>query len=93
MLDVPGTGQHVQGEIYHVDDQMLGFLDEFEDAPRYYKRKLEAVNIIAEPALPWLIKDVVGCWCYKMDNFKDDLLAKEHLVSYSTKNNPGYSEP
>ena len=102
LLDRPGLGHHVQGEVYQVDDDMLallgtihilrkhmlgreGFkngnfclfsvlktglsifgvgvqkasgchyviyewslLDEIEDVPRYYKRKLESVRIIGD---------------------------------------------
>lgn len=38
LLNVPGEGQHVQGEIYSVDDPMLKFLDWFEDCPQMYQR-------------------------------------------------------
>ncbi|XP_069035266.1 gamma-glutamylaminecyclotransferase isoform X2 [Lepisosteus oculatus] len=38
LLNVPGSGQQVRGEIYYVDKQMLQFLDKFEDCPRMYQR-------------------------------------------------------
>ncbi|KAL7866023.1 hypothetical protein SRHO_G00112700 [Serrasalmus rhombeus] len=38
LLNVPGKGQRVQGEIYSVDDQMLKFLDWFESCPQMYQR-------------------------------------------------------
>ncbi|XP_039358647.1 gamma-glutamylaminecyclotransferase isoform X4 [Mauremys reevesii] len=38
LLNIPGTGHHVTGEIYSVDDQMLQFLDEFEGCPDMYQR-------------------------------------------------------
>ncbi|MCJ8732296.1 hypothetical protein PDJAM_G00209740 [Pangasius djambal] len=38
LLNVPGEGQRVQGEIYSVDDPMLKFLDWFEDCPKMYQR-------------------------------------------------------
>ena len=46
LLDRPGLGHHVQGEVYEVCDDMLALLDQIEDAPRYYKRKRESVRII-----------------------------------------------
>lgn len=38
LLNVPGTGQRVHGEIYSVDQQMLHFLDRFEGCPEMYQR-------------------------------------------------------
>ena len=91
-MDRPGVGEHVQGEVYEVNIEMLELLDEIEDVPRYYKRKLEKVKIIREPCSKMKIGDVLECWCYKMDNFREDLLAdKTFLKSYTSKEFP-YSE-
>lgn len=38
LLNIPGHGHQVHGEIYKVDDQMLKFLDEFESVPTLYQR-------------------------------------------------------
>ncbi|KAM9820849.1 gamma-glutamylaminecyclotransferase B-like [Neosynchiropus ocellatus] len=38
LLNIPGQGQRVHGEIYRVDEQMLKFLDEFESIPTMYQR-------------------------------------------------------
>lgn len=38
LLNVPGTGQRVYGEIYRVDQKMLDFLDRFEHCPQWYQR-------------------------------------------------------
>ncbi|KAK7162261.1 hypothetical protein R3I94_004803 [Phoxinus phoxinus] len=38
LLNVPGSGQHVTGEIYSVDQQMLDYLDWFEECPLMYQR-------------------------------------------------------
>ena len=37
--------------------------------------------------------DILQCWCYKLDNFKEEMLEKPEafLVSYSAKTHP-YSE-
>ena len=42
-MDKPGTGHNIRGEIYEVDLQMLGKLDELEDHPNYYERRPEKV--------------------------------------------------
>ena len=78
---------------------MLSLLDELEDAPRYYKRKLESVRILVrndsnEEALllskaqtpAGTADDILQCWCYKLDNFKEDLIeGKTFLVSYTSQ--------
>lgn len=38
LLNIPGQGHRVQGEIYQVDDKMLKFLDDFEGVPTMYQR-------------------------------------------------------
>ena len=113
LLDRPGLGHHVQGEVYQVDDDMLALLDEIEDVPRYYKRKLESVRIIGDLMSPpeqspssisqtscrtdaaaASIGKIVQCWCYKLDNFKEEMMLANpasFLISYSAKNYP-YSE-
>ena len=35
-MDKAGVGKKIMGEIYEVDDKMLGKLDELEDHPRYW---------------------------------------------------------
>ncbi|XP_074483150.1 gamma-glutamylaminecyclotransferase B-like isoform X1 [Sebastes fasciatus] len=38
LLNIPGRGHRVRGEIYKVDDKMLEFLDDFESVPSMYQR-------------------------------------------------------
>lgn len=38
LLNIPGQGHRVQGEIYEVDEEMLRFLDDFECTPAMYQR-------------------------------------------------------
>lgn len=49
LLNLPGLGQRVQGEIYKVDEQMLRFLDDFECVPTRYQRtpvELEVKEVV-----------------------------------------------
>ncbi|KAG8004543.1 Gamma-glutamylaminecyclotransferase [Nibea albiflora] len=45
LLNIPGQGRRVQGEIYKVDDQMLKFLDDFEGVPTMYQRTLVELEV------------------------------------------------
>ena len=48
LLDMPGTGHNICGEVYEVDEKMLGKLDELEDHPTYYERRLEKVTMMED---------------------------------------------
>uniref|UniRef100_A0A3Q3FHL6 Gamma-glutamylaminecyclotransferase n=1 Tax=Labrus bergylta TaxID=56723 RepID=A0A3Q3FHL6_9LABR len=45
LLDLPGQGSRVRGEIYKVDDEMLNFLDDFESCPAMYQRTLVKLEV------------------------------------------------
>lgn len=45
MLNIPGQGHRVRGEIYKVDDKMLAFLDDFESCPHMYQRSLVKLEV------------------------------------------------
>ena len=74
-MDKPGTGHNICGEVYEVDDKMLGKLDELEDHPNYYERRLEKVSMMEDKqgGIYFLFIsyiDVPLWWKY----FSDDLL-------------------
>ncbi|KAK2492116.1 hypothetical protein MC885_011860 [Smutsia gigantea] len=46
LLDLPGRGLRVLGEIYAVDEQMLRFLDEFEGCPDMYQRTRVQIAVL-----------------------------------------------
>ncbi|XP_006101518.1 gamma-glutamylaminecyclotransferase [Myotis lucifugus] len=46
LLNLPGRGHRVFGEIYAVDEQMLRVLDEFEDCPDLYQRVRVSVEVL-----------------------------------------------
>ncbi|KAM7365549.1 hypothetical protein PAMP_016466 [Pampus punctatissimus] len=45
LLNIPGQGHRVHGEIYKVDEQMLKFLDDFESVPTMYQRTLVKLEV------------------------------------------------
>ncbi|TKC53344.1 hypothetical protein EI555_005659 [Monodon monoceros] len=48
LLNLPGQGRRVAGEVYAVDEQMLRFLDEFEGCPDMYQRTRVTVAVEGE---------------------------------------------
>lgn len=45
LLNIPGQGHRVHGEIYKVDDKMLKFLDDFESIPTMYQRTVVKLEV------------------------------------------------
>ncbi|CAJ1086764.1 LOW QUALITY PROTEIN: gamma-glutamylaminecyclotransferase [Xyrichtys novacula] len=45
LLNLPGQGHRVRGEIYKVDDKMLAFLDDFESCPSMYQRTVVKLEV------------------------------------------------
>lgn len=43
LLNKPGTGKNLKGEIYNVDETMLAKLDILEDYPRLYDRQIHEI--------------------------------------------------
>ncbi|XP_014245674.1 putative gamma-glutamylcyclotransferase CG2811 isoform X2 [Cimex lectularius] len=76
LLDTPGVGHHVEGEIYEVDKKMLLTLDILEDHPNFYKRRKEPVMLLEREEL---------CWTYFLHKFRPEMLKKEMLVSYNSR--------
>ncbi|XP_048754583.2 gamma-glutamylaminecyclotransferase-like isoform X2 [Ostrea edulis] len=56
LLNEPGTGMNVKGEIYDVDEKKMKFLDYFEDHPDMYRRTLISVehksSVKTQPNVP-----------------------------------------
>ncbi|XP_068124096.1 gamma-glutamylaminecyclotransferase [Hyperolius riggenbachi] len=79
LLEVPGTGHRIAGEIYMVDDQMLQFLDEFESCPDMYQRTIKRIEI-----LEWGGKEdspeerpaanTIECFVYSTTSYKAEWL-------------------
>ena len=45
LLDKPGTGYNVSGEVYEVNETMLSRLDILEDYPEFYDREQQDIHI------------------------------------------------
>ncbi|EDW02535.1 GH22048 [Drosophila grimshawi] len=78
LLNKPGIGYYVTGEIYEastVDDRMLKSLDSIEDCQDIYKREQQDMNIgIGEGTVP--------CWVYLLQKYPEKLLSLPYLSGY-----------
>ena len=79
LLDKPGLGYNIQGEIYEVSEILIEILDDFEGHPSYYKRREEAVNVM-QPEIGNVGKELV--WTYFMPKFKPEMLELQFLSDY-----------
>ena len=89
LLDAPGKGNLVTGEIYSVDQSMLDELDILEGIPKHYQRRLEKIVIqdyLAEDNTAEFKQDsILDCWIYVCGNFKEELLKLPFLTSFSNE--------
>ncbi|XP_018021565.1 putative gamma-glutamylcyclotransferase CG2811 [Hyalella azteca] len=96
LLRAPGVGEHVEGEVYEVDERMLAQLDVLEDHPKYYEREIRRVTLTpqageATPLTPAsettpptaASEATVDAWVYLLPSFKPAMLDLPRLKSYS----------
>lgn len=88
LLNLPGKGQHVQGEIYKVDDQMLRFLDWFESCPQMYQRTevlLEVEDCVVKDGERKAEEgNTTKAFVYSTTTYKPEWLNNETFSSYDS---------
>ncbi|XP_036425189.1 gamma-glutamylaminecyclotransferase C-like [Colossoma macropomum] len=92
LLNVPGKGQHVRGEIYSVDDQMLKFLDWFESCPQMYQRTrilLEVEHRIGEGEGTPKVGSTTEAFVYSTTTYEAEWLQKPIFDSYDAYGDHG----
>ncbi|XP_026886871.1 gamma-glutamylaminecyclotransferase C [Electrophorus electricus] len=92
LLNVPGEGQRVQGEVYRVDDQMLKFLDWFESCPQMYQRSqvlLELEDWVGEGEDALKVRSTFQAFTYSTTTYKPEWLQNSTFESYDSYGNHG----
>ncbi|XP_051745288.1 gamma-glutamylaminecyclotransferase C-like [Ctenopharyngodon idella] len=92
LLNVPGKGQRVQGEIYSVDQKMLEFLDEFEECPKLYQRttvQLEVQDGLGEGENTLKSGSFVNASVYSTTTYEPEWLQKPTYESYEAYGDHG----
>ncbi|XP_048053866.1 gamma-glutamylaminecyclotransferase B-like [Megalobrama amblycephala] len=85
LLNVPETGQRIQGEIYSVDKKMLDFLDEFEECPELYQRTTVQLEVQDGPKSGSIIK----AFMYSTTTYEPEWLQKPTYESYNASGDHG----
>lgn len=90
LLDKPGVGKVVTGEIYEIDDKMLKNLDILEDYPAWYIREKRNFELKSG-----MVSSKVTAWVYLLKTYKDSLLELPFIDEYKSKGSHGliYCEP
>merc|ERR1711953_1076500 len=83
LLDSPGDGLHIKGEVYRIDQKILDHLDILEAHPTLYNRRL--MKVVTEG-------HTLDCWTYMISDFREELLTEEFIEEYSSKITPWNAE-
>ncbi|KAF4118068.1 hypothetical protein G5714_000119 [Onychostoma macrolepis] len=92
LLNVPGMGQRVHGEIYCVDQKMLDFLDEFEACPELYQRTTVQVEVQdgdGEGANTLKPGRFMDAFVYSTTRYEPEWLQKPTYENYDTNGDHG----
>lgn len=99
LLNLPGTGHRVVGEVYRVDARMLAFLDDFECCPDMYQRtttQLEVEEWVGgegpSPGQQPVAGSVLEAFIYSTTSYQPEWLQLPHLENYDAYDgqNPPY---
>ncbi|XP_062957583.1 gamma-glutamylaminecyclotransferase [Cynocephalus volans] len=83
LLNLPGTGRYVQGELYDVDKRMLRFLDAFEGCPDEYQRTPLSVQVLQGDSGPQ--EAVVQCFVYSTATYPPEWARLPCLDCYDSQ--------
>lgn len=86
LLDVPGSGHRVSGEIYNVDQKMLQFLDDFEECPELYQRTSIQLEILKENGESGGVEEAS---VYSKIKYEPDWLQKPTYKNYNAYGDHG----
>uniref|UniRef100_A0A673UTG7 Gamma-glutamylaminecyclotransferase n=1 Tax=Suricata suricatta TaxID=37032 RepID=A0A673UTG7_SURSU len=85
LLNLPGQGRRVEGEIYAVDEQMLSFLDEFEGCPDMYQRTSVRVAVLEWEGAPHAPDGTLQCYVYSTASYPPEWVGLPHHDSYDSQ--------
>ncbi|XP_064644436.1 putative gamma-glutamylcyclotransferase CG2811 isoform X2 [Lineus longissimus] len=84
LLDVPGEGENITGEIFDVDDKMLKVLDDLENHPNFYQREIIPFTFKKDSQDKPTEDSTGSAWVYLMKEFNKKMLQLPFLKSYDS---------
>ncbi|XP_077199924.1 gamma-glutamylaminecyclotransferase [Paroedura picta] len=90
LLNSPGRGHRIAGEIYFVNDQMLQFLDEFEDCPNVYQRTPMRIEIVewegtsGTPEERPVVNSILECYSYSTTTYQPEWMDLPYYDNYDS---------
>ncbi|XP_061918154.1 gamma-glutamylaminecyclotransferase-like [Entelurus aequoreus] len=94
LLNIPGQGHRVHGEIYEVDEPMLSFLDDFEHTPAMYQRSQVTLAVEewlgpADDKERWAPGSVTQAFVYSTTTYQPDWPSLNHHDNYDCDGHHG----
>jgi len=99
LLDVPGVGKQIEGELYLCDERHLQALDDFEGVPAYYRRvstKIELTEVSDWARMQQILGEedrkgrTVFADLYTKREFSPQMLTCEFLEAFTLEHNSKY---
>lgn len=100
LLNAPGQGKNVEGELYEVDGKMLANLDVLEAHPKYYRREIRKFHPLSDSSPSPRTEasktssgksegEAREAWVYLLHTFKPAMLQLPALHSYASEGDHG----
>ncbi|XP_061620819.1 gamma-glutamylaminecyclotransferase-like [Phyllopteryx taeniolatus] len=94
LLNLPGQGHRVHGELYRVDERLLNFLDVLEDIPATYQRTLVMLTVEewlgqADHEERSAAGGVTEAFVYSTTTYQLDWPSLPHYESYDSRGHHG----
>ncbi|XP_072031329.1 gamma-glutamylaminecyclotransferase-like [Amphiura filiformis] len=92
VLDKPGVGHHILGEVYRVDEEMLHFLDELENTYQRICITVTMETVVNKADTSGKSNSAIQeCYFYALQNYKDELLDLTFNEKYDAYGNPNHA--
>lgn len=91
LLNVPGKGHQIKGEVFEIDEKMLSNLDILEDYPVLYEREVKLLKLVATTNDD-LTKngEIIEGVTYYLKKYPEKLLELEFIDEYKDSQERSY---
>ncbi|XP_029941859.1 gamma-glutamylaminecyclotransferase B [Salarias fasciatus] len=89
LLNLPGDGNRIHGELYRIDASMLEFLDDFEGVPARYQRHPVELEVTGAGSEGLKVGGRMEAFIYTTTTFKPEWPALQRFESYDADGDHG----